>query len=1077
MVRKDKVQVEVEVDGKQGINALGKLEMEAKDLRATLKDLKKGTEEYNLANEKLKTATASISALRQEMGLAGMTLKQLTSYQRDLNLQWQNLTRGTEEWKRIDTQLKEVNGTIDKQRSELKGTAGVWGFLKTEIGKFGALAVAALGFDALVGKLNNMISRAATLSDAMADLRMTTGLSAEAADQYNKALGTLGARTSREDLLGIGKIAGQFGVAKDELLDFTKAMNMTSVVLSSEFSGGATEITEKMATLRNVFSDIKTDNISDDITKISNAVVTLAQEGVASAPVVTDFSNRIAGIGIPLGLSSAQVLGLSATMQELGITAERGGTAVGKILQKMTTNTDEFAKVAGMDLKSFSNLVNTDIYGAFLKVLDGSKKSGEAATTLGKLIKDLEISGAGASEVFNKLGGNMDLLQNRTKLAGDAIKSTSAITEQYNLKNETFAANLEKVQKVIANGFISNNAVDLLKKFVGFLAEFTEIKVSETLSKEQIELNRLVLAINDANDKYGVRSSLIKELQEKYPAFLGNLDAEKVSNEELKLRLADVNAEYTKKIFLAKKSEDWQRIIEQEIKATQGLIDANKSLSDLNTRQNQTTFVTGQIIGAKSAIKGFEAELDNIRAKKAEFEKEQSALAKAMGINLNEPGATADPVKKVEGVVPAGDPEADKKRQKELEDQRKANEKAWEEEEAHLRRIKESVDAHNAELLLKLEDKKTAELLKIDQKYDEEILKVGARQQEMLANDDLTFQQKKTLTAAYEAEIDMLEQQREEAKYQKRQGWADAELKQKQDLQAEIDLLLMTEQEREVEAALKKYETLIEAAKQYGLDYTGLYQAMLDHVASIQQNSNRKELQEEKKQAKAKLQAQNLLADSLGELGQTLMAGMSDDMEFQRILTIAGIAIDTAAAISKTSAMSAANPANATTFGAAGAIQFATGLVRILAVAAQARNTANVSVPDAPTKYFGGETGSGNGNKLWQDQYGPIVAGVHPDEYVVPSFVRHEPAVINATSVIEAYRQNAISSGKTSGFSDPVSTAGSGSEMGQGQDVKPYFEMVMKAIVAQGNRPVVFVKQDYERFEKDDQAITYSAQK
>ena len=70
----------------------------------------------------------------------------------------------------------------------------------------------------------------------------------------------------------------------------------------------------------------------------------------------------------------------------------------------MTTETDKFAVIAGMSVTDFKNLVNTDLYGAFTKVMEGSKRSGTSATALAGIIKDLEIQGAGASEVFAKLG-------------------------------------------------------------------------------------------------------------------------------------------------------------------------------------------------------------------------------------------------------------------------------------------------------------------------------------------------------------------------------------------------------------------------------------------------------------------------------------------------------------------------------------------------------------------------------------------------------------------------------------------------------------------------------------------------
>ena len=65
--------------------------------------------------------------------------------------------------------------------------------------------------------------------------------------------------------------------------------------------------------------DIKTDDVGTDIMHISNALNELGAAGFATSPVVADFASRIGGVGITLGLTSGQVLGLSATLQELNV--------------------------------------------------------------------------------------------------------------------------------------------------------------------------------------------------------------------------------------------------------------------------------------------------------------------------------------------------------------------------------------------------------------------------------------------------------------------------------------------------------------------------------------------------------------------------------------------------------------------------------------------------------------------------------------------------------------------------------------------------------------------------------------
>ena len=156
-------------------------------------------------------------------------------------------------------------------------------------------------------------------------------------------------RTATADLREMAIVGGQFGVTSDQLGGFVEEINKVSVALRRDFKGGAEETATTLAGLRNVLIDIKSDNNGQDISHLGNALVVLANKGVATAPVVSDLTNRIGGYGIQAGLTSGQILGLSATLQELNVSTERGGTAVVKILQKMTTHTKEFAKVAGAE--------------------------------------------------------------------------------------------------------------------------------------------------------------------------------------------------------------------------------------------------------------------------------------------------------------------------------------------------------------------------------------------------------------------------------------------------------------------------------------------------------------------------------------------------------------------------------------------------------------------------------------------------------------------------------------------------------------------------------------------------------
>lgn len=329
-------------------------------------------------------------------------------------------------WKDLDNVTQQATMKMERSLNRIKmGFAG--------------LAIASV----MIAPFVLGVKTAMKLEDQLADVRKTTGMTANEAERLKDALFAMDTRTNIEDLLTIATIGGQVGVAAGQIEQFTAAVDKVTVALGDEFTGGAEEVSKTMGMLRNSFRDIRTDNIDQDIMHIANAINELGASGFATGPVVSDFANRIGGIGIPLGLTSGQVLGLSATLQELGVNAERGGTAISRVFAKMLNNTEDFAKIAGMSVKDFENVLRTDLFGAFQQVVKGSK--GMDSVNLSQMLDQLGLDGIGTTEVFLKLSSQMGMLQEKTDMATEALKGQSSIMNEFNTKNNTMAALVSKL--------------------------------------------------------------------------------------------------------------------------------------------------------------------------------------------------------------------------------------------------------------------------------------------------------------------------------------------------------------------------------------------------------------------------------------------------------------------------------------------------------------------------------------------------------------------------------------------------------------------------------------------------------
>lgn len=418
------------------------------ELQKLVNENKRDSAEYREKKKILDEHKAKMVELRKEAGLQALSLKELKALRASLYNEMARAIPGTEHRKKLETEFNAVNQRINQVTVGAKTAGMTLGKLADSFNRyFGMITAGIAAFAGFAFSIKTLITKNAELDDSLANIRKTTGMTMLEVQKLNSQLGKINTRTGRSELREIAVVAGQLGIAKQDIFAFTESVDKLNVALGDEFKGGAEEVATEMGKLRNVLTDMKSGNVADDMLRIGNAVNELGAAGFATGPVVADFASRIGGVGISLGLTSDEVLGLSATLQELNVNTERGGTGVIRILQKMTQNTDTFAKVAGMSVKDFEQLVNTDLYGAFIKVIEGSRRSGQSATALSGIIKELEVSGIGASEIFAKLGSNTGLLAEKVALAGKSLQGTDSIMAEFNIKNATLGAVIAKLQK------------------------------------------------------------------------------------------------------------------------------------------------------------------------------------------------------------------------------------------------------------------------------------------------------------------------------------------------------------------------------------------------------------------------------------------------------------------------------------------------------------------------------------------------------------------------------------------------------------------------------------------------------
>lgn len=134
------------------------------------------------------------------------------------------------------------------------------------------------------------------------------------------------------------------------------------------------------------------------------------------------------------------------------------------------------------------------------------------------------------------------------------------------------------------------NSANALLRTIGGLKESTD-NYTDAIKSEQLELNTLATKILQTNEKEGDRKLLMDELIDKYPFLLQYLKDEKISNDDLKNALTEVNKMYVKRLVLQQLAQDLdlagktdkeaaalKRLTSAQLKYNEGLIRANINL-------------------------------------------------------------------------------------------------------------------------------------------------------------------------------------------------------------------------------------------------------------------------------------------------------------------------------------------------------------------------------------------------------------------------------------------------------------------------------------------------------------------
>lgn len=445
----DRVELEIVIKNDQSRKRLRELETDMRDARKELKKYKEGTQEYIAAAAKLKNAQAEYDKLFEKIGLGNLSIKELQKRQSELNAIIKHLPGNSPLLDQYRKQLKEVTARINELSGRAKQTGLSLSKLADGLNKyFGIITVAIAGITGASMAFRKMAEDYAHMDDVYSDVAKTTNLTKEEIQDLNEEFKKMDTRTSRESLNNLARDAGKLGIeGSKNILDFVEAGNQINVALGEDLGDDAIKNIGKMVGVFDKSTkELQGIGLKDQMLAVGSAVNALGASSSADEGYLVSFAGRLGGVAKQANISMDAILGFGSALDQDMQQVEMSATALQNFIMKLMGDPAKFAKLAGLEVKAFTQLLNTDANAAIKQVLRAMNEKGGFQELI-PIFEDMGLDGARAVGVLSSMAGSIDKIDEAQRVANKSMAEGTSVTKEYNLKNSNMAAQLDKAKK------------------------------------------------------------------------------------------------------------------------------------------------------------------------------------------------------------------------------------------------------------------------------------------------------------------------------------------------------------------------------------------------------------------------------------------------------------------------------------------------------------------------------------------------------------------------------------------------------------------------------------------------------
>ncbi len=468
-IRDEQLVLNILVNGDKAKKHILDLEKSITDSKESLKSLKEEQSKFTKESDdwkrlkteidnvkgSIKSQQSELAKARMEQSLMNASVDDLKKRIRLLRDTLSKTNPNTKEWQVYNDELRQSRNRLAQLESQSKAMHGTICDLAEAAQKYWGPVLA--GWK-LIQQFSGQIEKAKqswlSYDEALVDAMKTTGLSRDEMEELSEALKKLDTRTAQNELLSLARVGGKLGISgKEDLLEFVSAADKINVALKEDLGGDAEAAIGQIGKLVDIFQLKDNLGLERAMLSVGSAINELGAASTANEGYIVNFTNRLAGIAPNAQISIDKILGLASTLDANAQGAETAATAIGQTITAMFKKTETFADIAKMPFEEFRDLLNNDVNGALIKVLEGMKGNNGLFDIVAAM-DEMHLNGQRATTVLGALANNIDMLKSQQELANEAFAEGTSLTNEFNTKNESATAVLEKTKKALEEQWV-----------------------------------------------------------------------------------------------------------------------------------------------------------------------------------------------------------------------------------------------------------------------------------------------------------------------------------------------------------------------------------------------------------------------------------------------------------------------------------------------------------------------------------------------------------------------------------------------------------------------------------------------